>query len=66
MRVLVTGASGFVGGHLGPRLRRDGVDVHATDRELDVCDAAAVEAGVAQVRPDAIVQLAAQSSVAAS
>lgn len=66
MRVLVTGASGFVGGHLAPRLRRDGLEVHAADRELDVCDAAAVEAGVAQLRPDAIVHLAAQSSVAES
>jgi GDP-4-dehydro-6-deoxy-D-mannose reductase len=66
VRALVTGAGGFVGGHLVPRLRADGHEVVATDRELDVCDAAAVADRVAALRPDVIVHLAALSSVAAS
>ena len=66
MRVLVTGAAGFVGGHLIPRLEAEGASVEATDREVDVSDAGAVEELVARVAPDAVIHLAAQSSIAAS
>ncbi len=67
MRVLVTGASGFVGGYLVPRLEAAGASVRATDRqELDVCDPEAVRRAVAGWRPDAVVHLAAQSSDARS
>jgi GDP-4-dehydro-6-deoxy-D-mannose reductase len=66
VRVLVTGASGFVGGHLVPRLEAEGCRVAASDREMDVADPAAVAARIAEVRPEAIVHLAAQSSVAVS
>jgi GDP-4-dehydro-6-deoxy-D-mannose reductase len=66
MRVLVTGAAGFVGGHLLPRLEAAGWSVTASDREMDVSDPAAVEARVRDVEPDAIIHLAAVSSVATS
>jgi GDP-4-dehydro-6-deoxy-D-mannose reductase len=66
VRVWVTGAGGFVGRHLLPRLVQDGHDAVPTDRELDVTQADEVEARVAELAPDAVVHLAAQSSVPAS
>jgi len=56
LRVLVTGAGGFVGRHLVPLLqRRHEVLAPA----FDVTDAAAVAAALAAARPDAVVHLAA-------
>jgi nucleoside-diphosphate-sugar epimerase len=66
VRVYVTGARGFVGGHLVPRLRALGHEISATDHELDVSDSAALATHLARFRPDAIVHLAAVSSVVAS
>lgn len=66
VRVLVTGAGGFVGRHLAPRLEVDGWEVIGSDRELDVGDESALGAHVARHAPRAVVHLAAQSSVAAS
>lgn len=66
MRVFVTGAAGFVGGHLLPRLRDAGAEVTATDREVDVTDAASLGAALHAARPDGLIHLAAQSSVQAS
>jgi GDP-4-dehydro-6-deoxy-D-mannose reductase len=83
MRVLVTGADGFVGGHLCRLLREAGDEVvvwhgpresHESgtprmgsgERVVDVRDAKAVNDAVAAARPDAIVHLAAVSSVAVS
>ena len=66
MRVLVTGAQGFVGRHLVPQLEESGHRVTATDRELDITSLAVLSEGVRTIRPEAVVHLAAQSSVAAS
>jgi GDP-4-dehydro-6-deoxy-D-mannose reductase len=59
--VLVTGASGFVGTHLLELLGDE-----AAAPEFDVTDAAAVAAVVREVRPRAVVHLAALSWVAES
>ena len=76
MRVLVTGAGGFVGTHLIAALRSRGHDVVPADRiahgddqdtlPLDVRDAHAVRGAVELARPDAIAHLAAQAFVPAS
>jgi|HubBroStandDraft_1064217.scaffolds.fasta_scaffold15315_4 GDP-4-dehydro-6-deoxy-D-mannose reductase len=78
MRILVTGADGFVGGHLSAYLRGRGDTVIAwagprpanyTPPGFDVVevrDAAAVNLAVASAKPDAIIHLAAISSVAQS
>jgi len=60
-RVLVTGASGFVGRHLRQSLGDSFIPF-----EADVLDASAVRAAVKGARPNAVVHLAAESSVAAS
>ena len=66
MRVVVTGAQGFVGRRLVARLEGRGDVVAGFDRELDVSDLAAVTGFVRQHHPEAVVHLAAKSSVAAS
>ncbi len=59
----MTGAAGFVGRRLVPRLEGAGWEVTAHDRELDVSDEVAVEGRVTRVKPDLIVHLAAITSV---
>ncbi len=75
MRVLVTGAGGFVGRHLCEHLRANGdepvpvgwpIAPGDRSRSVDVTDAKAVQDAVAAARPDAVVHLAGLSSVAAS
>jgi GDP-4-dehydro-6-deoxy-D-mannose reductase len=66
MRVYVTGASGFVGTRLKPALEAAGHVVIGADREVDVTDRRAVARALTTARPDALVHLAAQSSVADS
>lgn len=66
MRVFVTGASGFVGQRLMRQLRGAGHDALGTDREVDVTDSAMIRHALDQYVPNAIVHLAALSSVAIS
>jgi GDP-4-dehydro-6-deoxy-D-mannose reductase len=68
MRVLITGAGGFVGPHLRRALEAKGAEVIGLGRAgveliVDVTDARATAEAVAKVKPDAVVQLAALSSV---
>jgi GDP-4-dehydro-6-deoxy-D-mannose reductase len=64
---LITGASGFAGRHLVSLLRERGQDPVAPDRsELDLRDAAAVRAAIADLRPGTVFHLAALASVARS
>lgn len=71
MRVLITGAGGFVGPHLRRALERAGAEVHGAgvlpgecEHQVDVTDLQAVRALLDLVRPTAVVHLAGLSSVA--
>jgi len=76
MRVLVTGASGFVGPHVCAALAAAGHDVWSTDRtaapaqpqhrHCDLIDAQAVRTLVASIAPEAVVHLASMASVGES
>jgi dTDP-4-dehydrorhamnose reductase len=64
MRLLVTGAAGMLGHDVTAAAARAGHDVSPLSRrELDIRDAAAVQAAVAAARPDAIVNCAAWTDV---
>lgn len=64
MSILVTGASGFVGSYL--REQEDIVDLCVGNVQVDLTSAADVHAVVDQLRPEGVIHLAAQSSVALS
>ncbi|MCX7383678.1 MAG: GDP-mannose 4,6-dehydratase [Alphaproteobacteria bacterium] len=68
-RILLTGASGFVAGHLVPRLRTDFPaaefilcgEAHV---KLDITETSSVQALVRETRPDVCIHLAAISAIA--
>jgi GDP-4-dehydro-6-deoxy-D-mannose reductase len=62
MRVLVTGAGGFVGGWLTVELRAAGHEIVTPSERLDVTDAAAVLRAVTSTNPQAVAHLAAVAS----
>lgn len=69
MRVLVTGASGFVGSHLVQHLAHQGDDVVTTDYShdgVDICDPAAIGELVRREAPEAIYHLAGWADVGGS
>lgn len=69
MRALVTGAGGFVGGHLVAHLTEAGDEVTTTDPShggADITDAEAVAAEVADARPDVVYHLAGWANVGTS
>lgn len=68
-RILVTGASGFVGRHLAAHLKSLGANVIAwgvSTPPVDIRDERAVQSAMARDRPDAIVHLAAIALSAAA
>lgn len=68
MRALITGAGGFAGRHLADACRAAGDDVTGASRSsgVDLLDAGAALAAVADARPDVVYHLAARSHVGES
>src|SRR5216683_1790200 len=70
-KILVTGASGFIGSHLCRRLYRDGTEVHALSRakhssdsnglywwQMDLAEIEAIRGLLRTIKPDVIFHLA--------
>ena len=65
-RILITGAAGFVGGHLSAALTSAFPGASLIPADFDVRDADAVRTGVCEASPDACIHLAAISSIPAA
>src|ERR687885_54292 len=64
MRVLITGATGFAGGHLVQLCRAERADVTGVgSRDADLTDADAADRIVRDARPERVFHLAALASV---
>lgn len=63
-KLIVTGSNGFVGRHF--RSAYGGVPLHDRGGVVDLCDAPRLQAAVQRLMPEAVLHLAAQSSVAES
>jgi GDP-4-dehydro-6-deoxy-D-mannose reductase len=69
MRALITGVSGFVGGHLLAHLTAAGDDVEGCDREdgsIDIEDRASIDRILERFRPEVVYHLAGWSDVGGS
>jgi len=65
-RILVTGASGFVGRHLLPALKTAFPDAVLHTTPFEITDADIVDAAIDAARPDAVVHLAAVAAIPAA
>ena len=63
-RILLTGASGFVGQHMAPLLRAAFPQAELFTRHVDVTDPVAVSSTVRETQPDACIHLAAIPTLA--
>ncbi len=61
MKILLTGASGFIGQHILPKLEQNGHNVHCLSSDL--CNYKNVEKEVLDVDPELIIHLAARTEV---
>ncbi|MBI3776628.1 MAG: GDP-mannose 4,6-dehydratase [Gammaproteobacteria bacterium] len=61
MKILVTGADGFVGSYVSAW--PEAVPLVERGQRVDICDASTLAAAIQNIRPDAVVHLAAQSFV---
>ena len=66
MRALLTGAGGFVGGHLRSHLESQGDEVVGLGDEVDITDAEAIREAIGKASPEAVYHLAAASHVGSS
>lgn len=66
MRVLVTGANGFVGKWMCEHLQSEGDEAIALDRSIDICDAQATRAHISTLDFDSVIHLAAWADVGSS
>ncbi len=68
MRILITGDTGFVGGHLTQLLEKEGHQIVGLQRDFqaDIRDANKIQSVLKKVKPERIYHLAAQASVAES
>lgn len=63
MKVLLIGGTGFVGGHLQRYLQDRNIFYNVHDESIDIRDAEQIKNMISRERPDAVVHLAAMSSV---
>lgn len=73
MRALITGSAGFIGSHLCAELEEHGYEVIRCDLRggdgqvaMDIMDAAAVRAVIAETMPDVLINMAGQANVGLS